>query len=124
MFERRRRRSADVPNRGGVEVDGTGAHRVRCVAGNALMNAGNDAFRFLLELAALVSVGYWGYRSNDGVFRWVLMIAAPLVVAAVWATWVAAKSSSALHGPWRLGLEVVIFGGSAVAVVRAGRPTW
>jgi uncharacterized membrane protein YhhN len=35
--------------------------------------------------------------------------------------WVAAKSTSALHDPWRLLLEVAIFGAGAAALGWAGR---
>jgi hypothetical protein len=55
------------------------------------MKGANDGFRFLLELAVLVSLGYWGYRVTDGPLRWVLMVVIPVAVAAIWAMWVAAS---------------------------------
>jgi uncharacterized protein DUF2568 len=43
----------------------------------------NLAVRFLvLELGALAVAGYWGYRTAEGVLRWVVAIGAPLLVAA------------------------------------------
>jgi hypothetical protein len=83
----------------------------------------NDGFRFLLELAVLVSLGYWGYRLTASPARWVLMLAAPIVGATIWATWVAAKSSSALHDPWRFLLEIAIFGAGAAALAWSNRAT-
>lgn len=87
------------------------------------MRAANDAFRFLLEMAVLVSLGYWGQWVTDSAFRWVLMLGAPLFVAAVWAKWVAAKSPSAAHDPLRLLLEVAAFGSGVAALAWAGRTT-
>ena len=87
------------------------------------MKPANDGLRFLLEVAALASLGYWGFQVTDSALRWVLMLAAPLVVAGVWARWVAARSPSALRDPSRLVLEMMIFGGSAVALASAGRST-
>ena len=43
------------------------------------------ALQFLLELAALAALGYWGSTSGDGTFAHVaLAIAAPLLAAVVW----------------------------------------
>jgi hypothetical protein len=52
----------------------------------------NDGLRFLLELAALASLGYWGFAENDGVLRWVLGIGLPVLAAAVWGTFVSPKA--------------------------------
>ena len=43
------------------------------------------ALQFLLELAALAALGYWGSTSGDGTFAHVaLAIAAPVLAAVVW----------------------------------------
>ncbi len=46
----------------------------------------NLALRFILELAALASIGYWGWKQSDGWFRIVLAIGIPLILAAIWGT--------------------------------------
>ena len=46
----------------------------------------NLAVRFFLELAALFSVGYWGWTQHEGLLRYLLAIGLPLVAAVAWAT--------------------------------------
>ena len=46
----------------------------------------NLALRFLLELAALVGLGMWGWSMTDGWFKVVLAVAMPVVGAALWGT--------------------------------------
>jgi hypothetical protein len=79
----------------------------------------NDGLRFLLELCALASVAYWGWSEHGGVWRWVLVVAAPFVVVLVWGRFMAPKSPRRVTDPWRLLLEVVIFGGAAAALADA-----
>lgn len=59
---------------------------------NALPNPGismhplNLAFRYLLEMAALAAVGWWGWQTGAGALRWLLAAALPLIAATAWAT--------------------------------------
>ncbi|MCB0531604.1 MAG: YrdB family protein [Lewinellaceae bacterium] len=46
----------------------------------------NLIIRFLLEITALVSVGMWGWKQNDGWLRYVLAIGIPLILATIWGT--------------------------------------
>jgi hypothetical protein len=82
----------------------------------------NDALRFFLELSALAAVAYWGWTEPDGALRWVLVVAAPLAVAAVWGRWMAPKSSARVGDPWRLIIELLVFGSAVAALARAGQP--
>ena len=50
------------------------------------MNMMNLGFRFLLELAALFTVGYWGWHQEIGGFRFILGIVGPALFAVVWYT--------------------------------------
>ena len=78
----------------------------------------NLALRFLLELAALLSMGIWGWRQGEGWLRfgWAALI--PLLAAAVvWAVFAVpgdpSRSGSApvaVQGLVRLGLEAAVFG--------------
>ena len=44
----------------------------------------NNAVRFLLELAALVTFAIWGYRQSDNGLRILLAIALPVGFALLW----------------------------------------
>jgi hypothetical protein len=87
------------------------------------LRAANDALRFFLELSALAAVSYWGWSEFDGALRWILVVAAPLAVAVVWGRWMAPKSSTRVGDPWRLVIEIVIFGAAAIALLDADQTT-
>lgn len=83
----------------------------------------NLAFRFLLEVAALVAIGMGGYALASGVWAWILGITLPLVAAGCWVTFNvpgdASRSGEApvpVRGVARLIVEGGIFG-SAVALL-------
>ena len=44
----------------------------------------NLDLRFILEVAALYSIGFWGWRQTDSWFRFVLAIGIPIVLAIIW----------------------------------------
>ena len=77
----------------------------------------NLAIRFLLEMAALVSVGIWGWRQSDGMLQFILSIGLPLILAVIWGTFAVpndpSRSGSApivTPGLVRLVIELGIFG--------------
>lgn len=79
----------------------------------------NEALRFLLEVAALVALGYAGWSLvEDTLASVVLAVALPLVAAAVWGIFrVDGDPNLApvpVHGLVRLSIEVDFF---AVAVI-------
>jgi Protein of unknown function (DUF2568) len=73
--------------------------------------------RFLLELAALAAVGYWGFKTGDSaLMQWVLGLGAPLLVAVVWGAFIAPKATVEVpKGVW-IGLQVLVFGAAALAL--------
>ena len=85
------------------------------------MGAVNDGFRFMLELAALAAVGYWGFQASGTVVRWVLGLGAPLALAVVWAAFIAPRASHRLEDPVRLPVELAVFGAAVAALAAAGR---
>ena len=87
------------------------------------MTYANDGLRFLLELAALGSMAYWGFSEFGGVAQWVLGLGVPLLAAAVWGRFVAPKASHPSTDPQRLLLELLVFGGGVVALAAAGETT-
>ena len=80
--------------------------------------------RFLLELAALAAVGYWGYvaGAGSGVARYGLAVAAPLALAVAWGTFVSPQAPRRLPDPWRLGAELLSFALATAALLAVGRP--
>src|SRR5215203_3091530 len=84
------------------------------------MNYANDGVRFLLELAVLAALAYWGFAEFDGVVQWVLGLGAPLLVGGVWGAFVAPKASRPTVDPVRLTLELAVFGSGITALRAAG----
>ena len=85
------------------------------------LKAANVGLRFLLELGILGAFGYWGYRvAGRTLLRLALAIGAPLIAAAIWITFGAPGAALQLKDPLHLGLEIVLFGGAALAFMAAG----
>ena len=88
----------------------------------------NLALRFLLELFALFSLGYWGWTQHSGLPRLLWTIGLPLVAAVAWGTLRVpghpGDAPIAVPGVVRLLLEAVFFGGAIWALYAAGRSTW
>lgn len=86
----------------------------------------NIALRFLLELAALASLAYWGWTQHTGIGRFLLGIGLPVLAAALWAVFRVPGDPGdavvAVPGALRLALEGVLLGGSVVLLARAGQP--
>lgn len=87
----------------------------------------NLAIRFLLEIAALVAIGYWGFSQQAGIWRFVLGLGGPLVAAVLWGTFAVPDDPSRsgrapvpVHGVLRLVLELCLFGFGAWALFDAG----
>ena len=84
------------------------------------MGALNDGFRFLLEIAALIAVAGWGFQ-HDGAAKWLLGIGAPLALAVVWVTFINPNGSMVPADPWRLLLEIGVFGAAVLALAASER---
>ncbi|MGG0238133.1 YrdB family protein [Bacillus rhizoplanae] len=77
----------------------------------------NLAIRFLLELCALASLGYWGFQVGKSVYtKFVFGIGSPLLFAILWGTFIAPKASLKLPEPYKFLLELVIFGVTSSAL--------
>ena len=86
------------------------------------LKSANLALRFVLELGALVAVGYWGWKTGDGVMRWVLPIAGVLAVVAVWILFVSPDPRIELARPVRLIIEFAVWAAAGAALYATGRP--
>lgn len=87
----------------------------------------NLGLRFLLEVAALGALAYWGWTAHSGSIRTAWAIGLPAVAAALWATFRAPGHGGepvvAVTGPIRLALELALFALAVGLVYLAGRPT-
>ena len=91
----------------------------------------NLALRFLLEIAALISLGYWGWSQHLGVLRPILGIGLPIVAGVVWGVFRMPGDRSAsgeapvpVPGLIRLALELAIFALAVWALYASGRSGW
>ena len=87
----------------------------------------NLALRFLLEIATLVAIGYWGFDQQSGIWRFVIGIGGPVIAAALWGTFAVpgdpSRSGEApvpIPGVQRLVLELSLFAFAAWALCDAG----
>ncbi len=88
----------------------------------SIIKAANLAFRFLLELCALVALGSWGWHAGTGrAAKLGFAVGAPLIAAVVWGLFVAPGRPIDLPAPVRVVLELAIFGAAAAGLTAAGR---
>jgi hypothetical protein len=80
----------------------------------------NAGLRFLLELAMLALLGYFGFAQFDGVAAWGLGLGLPLVAAVLWGMFVSPKASHPTHDPARILLEIALLGSGPAALAAAG----
>lgn len=90
-------------------------------------NAGpNEALRFVLEVAALGAMAFWGWTAFAGLARVVVTIGLPIVAALAWATFRFPGDPNpapvAVPGVVRLALEFIVFGTAAFLLYLAGQP--
>ena len=87
----------------------------------------NLAVRFLLEIAALIALGVWGWTMHDALARWLWAIALPSLTAALWGIFRVPNDPGpapvAVPGWLRLLLELAFFGGAVIAFWAAGMET-
>lgn len=83
----------------------------------------NDVLRFLLELFAFFSLGYWGYLAWP--FPWpgvLFMIGTPLFAAVVWGLFRSPKAKIPLDPVGRALVEIGVFGAATIAWAMLGHP--
>ena len=90
----------------------------------------NLAFRFLLEILALLAVGYWGWAEHTGMLRILLAVGLPVLAAVLWATFrvpgdasASGRAPVAVPGWLRLLLELGLFAAATWALFGAGAAT-
>ncbi len=80
----------------------------------------NRVLRFLLELAALAAVGYWGLNAGEGALGWVVAIVAVSVVIAVWALFVSPKHTIETSKPVEFAIEAAVWLAAGAAIYATG----
>jgi hypothetical protein len=88
----------------------------------AMIKTLNEALRFILELCALASFGYWGIQTGKVWYvKAVLGIGGPLLVGIIWGTFGSPGAAIPVKGLMRLVLEIAIFGLASAGLIAAGR---
>ncbi|WP_369199601.1 YrdB family protein [Streptomyces sp. PU-14G] len=83
----------------------------------------NEVLAFLLELAALACLGWWGSTAADGTALRVLLGAGlPLVAIVLWSLFAAPKARLRPRLPLVLAVKALVLGGGAVALYGVGHP--
>lgn len=86
------------------------------------MRTANLGLRFLLELAMLAAVAFWGFRAGPSLpLKLLLGLGGPLLFAAVWGVFISPKARYPLSRTSRLALELLLFAIAALLLVIAGR---
>ena len=84
----------------------------------------NNALRFLLEVAAIVAIAYWGLTLRSfGAWRYAVAIGLSLLIILVWGLWGAPMASFRLDTIPRLLLEILIFSSAVAALFASGQKT-
>lgn len=87
--------------------------------GNALRWA-NEILAFVLELAALVALGYWGFSAEVSVpLNVVLGIGAPTIAAVVWGLFAAPRARFQLPVTGVLAVKAVVFAAATLGLYLA-----
>jgi hypothetical protein len=84
----------------------------------------NSGLRFALELAALYSLGRFGYSLSGALIRVAGVVVLPATMVVVWGTLIAPKARIKLPVMLRLGLELVVFGAASYALGVTSGQAW
>ncbi|MEU7392401.1 YrdB family protein [Streptomyces tanashiensis] len=85
----------------------------------------NEGLAFLLELAALAVLAWWGWESAENTaLRLLLAIAAPGFAAVVWGLFAAPRARFPVPLAGVLLVKALVFGAAAVALHALDRPVW
>lgn len=82
----------------------------------------------VVELAALVAIGFWAWSATDGVQRWVFALALPVLVGTVWAVFRVPGDGGepliVVPGRLRLVIELGVMGLAVALLWAAGQGAW
>ncbi|WP_055599185.1 DUF2568 domain-containing protein [Streptomyces aureus] len=85
----------------------------------------DEMLAFLLELAALAVLAWWGWGSAESLApRLLLAVAAPAAAAVLWGLFAAPKARFRVSLAGVLAVKALVFGAAAAALVVLERPGW
>nr|BFD84606.1 hypothetical protein StreXyl84_40070 [Streptomyces sp. Xyl84] len=84
--------------------------------------AANELLAFLLELAALAALAWWGFRTGEGATPFLLGLGTPALAITLWSLFAAPKARLRPGLPLVLLVKTLVLGGGAAAVYGAGHP--
>ncbi|MFC9595360.1 DUF2568 domain-containing protein [Streptomyces sp. NPDC056944] len=85
----------------------------------------NEGLAFLLELAALAVLAWWGWEAAENVaLRLLIAVAAPALAAVVWGLFAAPKARYRVPLAGVLLVKALVFGAAALALLGLERPVW
>ncbi|MFF8376115.1 YrdB family protein [Streptomyces sp. NPDC015661] len=85
----------------------------------------NEGLAFLLELAALAVLAWWGWESVENTaLRLLCAIAAPALAAFVWGLFAAPRARFRVPLAAVLLVKVLVFGAAALALHALDRSAW
>ncbi len=88
------------------------------------MATANTAFRFVVELAGVGALGYWGLQAaGDGIARIALAVGAPVALIVVWAIVVAPNATNPLSQSQPDVIGTALLLAAALALAAAGQLT-
>jgi hypothetical protein len=80
----------------------------------------NNLVSFLLELAMLGALGYWGFHADGpALLKWGLGIGVPALVIVFWSVFMAPNAAHRLAWPWLPAVTLVLFLASALVLYAA-----
>ena len=86
--------------------------------------------RFILEIAGLVALGWWGWNQGEGILRFVLAFGIPILAAVLWGTFAvpddpsrSGKAPVQVPGIVRLLLELAFFVSATWSLLAVGAAT-
>lgn len=87
------------------------------------LKAVNLALAFLLELCMLAAFGEWGFKTGQNeISRIGLGIGVPILVAVFWGIFLSPRATVQLPKAIQWSLQVLLFGGAAMALASRGHP--
>lgn len=84
--------------------------------------AANELLAFLLELAALAALAWWGFSTGEGATPFLLGLGTPALAITLWSLFAAPKARLRPGLPLVLLVKALVLGGGAAAVYGVGHP--
>ncbi|WP_067628261.1 YrdB family protein [Actinomadura latina] len=88
------------------------------------LHALNEGLAFLLEVAAIVALAWWGFTTGGNVFlNIVLGVGTPVAAMVLWGLFAAPRARFKVALPLVLSVKAVVFGAGGLAFYGVGHAT-